>query len=67
MEFCSAFLKKTTSVEEKADKNTKYENASILEGRPISAATSVSLSEIEKKIAHLAVIQNTALFYPYVK
>ncbi|CAA7059754.1 unnamed protein product [Microthlaspi erraticum] len=66
MQFCSAFLKKTTNVEEKLDRNTDYESNSILEGRPISAATSFTLSEMEKKIAHLAVIQNTALVDPFV-
>ncbi|XP_010490106.1 PREDICTED: uncharacterized protein LOC104767831 [Camelina sativa] len=34
--------------------------------RPISAGLSVILSDMEKKIAHLAVIQNTALVEPYV-
>lgn len=67
MEFCSAFLKKTTRVEEKPDRNSEYESNSILEGRPISAASSLTLSEMEKKIAHLAVIQNTALVDPYVE
>ena len=67
MRFCSEFLKKTTNVEEKLDRNTDYENQSILEGRPISAATSVNLSETEKRIAHLAVIQNTSVVDPYVE
>lgn len=67
MEFCNAFLRKTTNVEEKADRNTEYESSSILEGRPISAATSFTFTEMEKKIAHLAVIQNTAMVDPYVE
>ncbi|CAA7025078.1 unnamed protein product [Microthlaspi erraticum] len=66
MRFCAAFLKKTTNVEEKAERNTEYESKSILEGRPLSAGSSFSLTEMEKKIAHLAVIQNTALVEPYV-
>lgn len=67
MRFCSEFLKNTTHVEEKADRNSEYENSSILEGRPISAATSCTLTETEKNIAHLAVIQNMALLEPYVE
>ncbi|XP_013723380.2 uncharacterized protein LOC106427185 [Brassica napus] len=66
MQFCSEFLKKTTSVEEKLDMNTDYESQSILEGHPISAARSIDLSEMEKKTIHLAVIQNTAVVEPYV-
>lgn len=65
--FCDEFLKKTTSVEEKADRNDDYETGSILEGRPISAATSCTLTEKEKTIAHLAVIQNLALVDLYVE
>ena len=67
MRFCSDFLKKTTSVEEKLDRNTDYESQSILEGRPISVARSIDLSEMEKKTIHLAVIQNTAVVEPYVE
>ena len=65
--FCSEFLKKTTNVEEKTDRNTEYENNSILEGRPISKSTSITLPEMEKKIAHLAIIQNMAIVEPYVE
>ncbi|XP_010490056.1 PREDICTED: uncharacterized protein LOC104767772 [Camelina sativa] len=64
--FCSEFLKKTTNVEEKLDRNTEYENSSILEGRPISVSTSITLTEMETKIAHLVVIQNVAIVDPYV-
>ena len=67
MKFCSAFLKTTTNVEEKEDRNTEYESLSILEGRPISAARSFQFSDTELKIAHLAVIQNTAMVDPYVE
>ena len=65
--FCSEFLKKTTNVQEKQDRNTEYENNSILEGRPITTATSITLTETEKRIAHLAIIQNMALVEPYVE
>lgn len=67
MKFCADFLKKTTSVEEKLDRNTEYENNAILEGRPISAGKSINLTEMEKKIAHLAVIQNLAVVEPFVE
>lgn len=67
MKFCSNFLKKTTNVEEKDDRNTEYENKTILEGRPISAGKSFTLSESDMKIAHLAVIQNTAMVDSYVE
>ena len=67
MKFCSAFLKTTTNVEEKGDRNTEYESHSILEGRPISAGRSFTLTDSDKKIAHLAVIQNTAMVDPYVE
>ena len=58
--FCNEFFKKTTDVEEKIDRNTEYENNSILEGRPISTGTPITLTEMEKKVAHLAIIQNMA-------
>ncbi|KAG7567797.1 Transposon En/Spm-like [Arabidopsis thaliana x Arabidopsis arenosa] len=66
IQFCNEFLKKTTNVQEKVDKNTEYDNSSILEGRPISTGKTFSLTEMEKKIAHMAVIQNMALVDPYV-
>ncbi|XP_010495350.1 PREDICTED: uncharacterized protein LOC104772433 [Camelina sativa] len=65
--FCSEFLKKTTNVQEKMDRNTDFENNTILEGRPISAGTPITLTETEKKIAHMAVIQNMAVVDPYVE
>ncbi|XP_010480840.1 PREDICTED: uncharacterized protein LOC104759628 [Camelina sativa] len=67
MRFCSDFLKNTTNADEKMERNTDYENCSILEGRPISAPTSCTLTENEKNIAHLAVIHNMALIDPYVE
>ncbi|XP_013608049.1 PREDICTED: uncharacterized protein LOC106314771 [Brassica oleracea var. oleracea] len=51
---------------EECMKNTEYESHSILEGRPISAGRSFTLTDTDKKIAHLAVIQNTAMVDPYV-
>ena len=67
MQFCSAFLKKTTNVEEKLDRNADYESQTILEGRPILAPKLINLSEMEKKTAHLAVLQNTSVVDPYVE
>lgn len=67
MLFCSSFLKKTTNVEEKVERNTEYENKYVLEGRTISAGTSITLTDLEKRIAHLAVIQNTAVVDAYVE
>lgn len=67
MQFCSDFLKKTTNVEEKAEKNVEYESTSILEGRPISAGIPMELTETERKIAHLSVIQNMVMVEPYVE
>ncbi|XP_056848905.1 uncharacterized protein LOC108829822 [Raphanus sativus] len=64
--FCNEFLKKTTNVQQKVDRNMEFENNYVLEGRPISEGTSVTLSETEKKIAHLAIIQNMALVEPYI-
>ncbi|KAG7572280.1 Transposase Tnp1/En/Spm-like [Arabidopsis suecica] len=66
IQFCNEFLKKTTNVQEKVDGNTEYDNSSILEGRPISTGKTFSLTEMEKKIAHMAVIQNMALVDPFV-
>ncbi|XP_010468561.1 PREDICTED: uncharacterized protein LOC104748651 [Camelina sativa] len=67
MRFCSDFLKTTTNVEEKEERNTEYENHSILEGRPTSAGTSFTLTDMDRKIAHLAVIQNTTMVEPYIE
>ncbi|XP_018475621.1 uncharacterized protein LOC108846934 [Raphanus sativus] len=66
MKFCSEFLKKSTNVEDKIERNMEYENSSILEGRLISAGKTITLTEMEKQIAHLAIIQNLALVEPYV-
>ena len=63
--FCSEFLKKTTSYEEKPERKTEFESSSILEGRPISIATCSVLSEKDKNIVHLAVIHNMAIVEPY--
>ena len=63
IKFCSKFLKKTTNVEDKSERNMEYENSSILEGRLISTGTSITLTEMEKKITHLAM----ALVEPYVE
>ena len=54
-------------MEEKLDRNADYESQTILEGRPISAPKSINLSEMEKKTAHLAVLQNTSVVDPYVE
>ena len=67
VQFCNDFLKKTTNVQEKTDRNVEYENSSILEGRPIPAGTSICLSETEKNIAHMAVIQNMAALDSFVE
>ena len=67
VQFCSDFLKKTTMVEDKEDRNTEYENSSIQEGRPLSAGTAITLTEMEKNIAHLVVIQNMAALDTYVE
>ncbi|XP_010436656.1 PREDICTED: uncharacterized protein LOC104720449 [Camelina sativa] len=66
MNFCSDYLKATTNVEEKEERNTEYENHSILEGVPISAGTSFTLTDMDRKIAHLAIIQNTTMVEPYI-
>ena len=63
IKFCSKFLKKTTNVEDKSERNMEYENSSILEGRLISTGTSITLTEMEKKITHLAMV----LVEPYVE
>ena len=63
IKFCSEFLKKTTNVEDKSERNMEYENSSILEGRLISTGTSITLTEMEKKITHLAMV----LVEPYVE
>ncbi|XP_013632806.1 PREDICTED: uncharacterized protein LOC106338356 [Brassica oleracea var. oleracea] len=47
MKFCSEFLKKSTNVQDKIERNMDYENSSILEGRPISGGTSVPLDSKE--------------------
>ncbi|XP_040371992.1 uncharacterized protein LOC112192328 isoform X2 [Rosa chinensis] len=66
MRFCTEFLKKTIHMEEKQVRNDDFGNEVILEGRPISGATSITLSDREKKIAHLAVLMNTAVVDPYL-
>ncbi|CAA7017614.1 unnamed protein product [Microthlaspi erraticum] len=67
MDFCKEFLKTSTSVEDKPERNDDLESSSILEGRPISAPRPFILSEADRKIAHMAVIQNLAMVDPYVE
>ena len=67
MRFCSEFLKNSTNVQDKIERNMEYENSSVLEGRPISTGTTITLTETEKKIAHLSIIQNFALIEPFVE
>ena len=67
IQFCNNVLKKTSNFQAKADKNIEYENNSILEGLPTSAGRSISLTDLEKKIAHMAVIQNMVVVEPYVE
>ncbi|XP_010424574.1 PREDICTED: uncharacterized protein LOC104709702 [Camelina sativa] len=66
MQFCNNFLKKTTNVEAKPERNIEYENKSILVGRPIFAATPITLTEMDMKIAHVVVIHNMAIVDPFV-
>lgn len=47
--FCSEFLKKSIQLEEKDVRNDDSANEVILEGRPISGATSIILTDQEKK------------------
>lgn len=67
VQFCNDFLKKKTRFEPKLDRNVEYESNCIVEGRPISAATSITLNEMDKNIAHMAVIHNMAVVDPYVE
>ncbi|KAK9936382.1 hypothetical protein M0R45_013227 [Rubus argutus] len=66
MSFCSYFLKKSIQAEEKEVRNDDFANEVILEGHPISEATTITLSDREKNIAHLAVLMNTAEVDPYL-
>ena len=67
MRFCSEFLKKSIQVEEKQVRNDDFANEVILEGRPISGSTSITLSDRDKENAHLAVLMNTAVVDPYLE
>lgn len=53
MRFCSQFLKKSIQVEEKEVCNDDFANEVILEGRPISGSTLITLSNRNKRNAHL--------------
>ncbi|KAK9943329.1 hypothetical protein M0R45_008939 [Rubus argutus] len=66
MRFCSQFLKKSIQVEEKEVRNNDFSNEVILEGRPISRSTLITLSDRDKRNAHLAVLMNTAMVDPYL-
>lgn len=66
--FCGGFLKSSVVEEDgKIVRNEDFGDEVILEGRPISAATPITLSDREKKLAHLAVIMNTAMVDPYLE
>src|SRR4051812_9124161 len=61
MRFCSDFLKTSIQKEEKEDPNDDFTDGVILEGRPISKGMSITLTDREKRIAHLAVLINTSV------
>lgn len=65
--FCSGFLKKSIPVEEKEVRNSDFASKIILERRPISKATLITLTDREKMIAHLAIIMNIAVVEPYLE
>ena len=67
MRFCSDFLKTSIQKEEKEDRNDDFTNTKILEGRPISKGTSITLTDREKRISHLAVLMNTSVMDSYLE
>ena len=67
MRFCSDFLKTSIQKEEKEDRNDDFTNTKILEGRRISKGTSITLTDREKRIAHLAVLMNTSVMDSYLE
>ncbi|KAF7150464.1 hypothetical protein RHSIM_Rhsim02G0050400 [Rhododendron simsii] len=65
--FCSRHMKKHAGADYRERRNQDFENDVILEGRPISAGTSITLSEDLLESAHRYVLFNTAIVEPYLE
>ena len=64
MRFFGEFLRKS---QEKEVRNEDYQSNVILEGRPISACKTITLSSNEKESAHLAVLMNMTMVEPFLE
>ncbi|XP_058185780.1 uncharacterized protein LOC131303006 [Rhododendron vialii] len=67
MTFCSRHMKKSVETSHRGPRNQDFENDVILEGRPISAATSITLTDEVLESAHRYVLFNTAIVEPYLE
>ncbi|XP_058186185.1 uncharacterized protein LOC131303365 [Rhododendron vialii] len=64
--FCSRHMKSVETTN-RGPRNQDFENDVILEGRPISAATSITLTDEVLESAHRYVLFNTAIVEPYLE
>lgn len=67
MTFCSRHMKKPMRANCQERRNQDFENDVILEGRPISAGASITLSEDLLESAHRYVLFNTSIVEPYLE
>ncbi|KAL5710815.1 hypothetical protein ACHQM5_021330 [Ranunculus cassubicifolius] len=67
LKFCSQYITEAAQMDECFGRNDDFENDSILEGHPISAASSITLSDEKLRIAHRYIFFNTAEVAPYAE
>lgn len=67
MSFCNKNMKTTIEVDYQVGRNQDFDNDVILEGRPISGGTSITLSDELLETAHRCVLFNTAIVEPYLE
>ena len=64
--FCSGYIQQRIEVNTKELRNDDFSNGIILEGRPISRGTPITLSSDMLESAHRYVLFNTAVVEPYL-
>lgn len=67
VDFSKMYFKHSIEVAHNEHRNQEYENDVILEGRPISAGTSITLPDDVLENAHRYVLFNTVVVEPFIQ
>ena len=65
-QLCSGYMKKAAAIGVRHNRNLKFENDTILEGRPITSEKSIAIPDDVLQIAHRCVLINSAEVQPYI-